>query len=133
MGKGFNRRQFGQFLGGAAFVGTLASPFVARAQAAKTIRLAHHVTTQSEQQVAAEDFAAKVREYSGGSLEVQILPAAQMGGQREIIESVQIGTLEMGYGESGLYANYLPQFGVIALPYLYRDFAHWEQVVDGDV
>jgi tripartite ATP-independent transporter DctP family solute receptor len=56
-----------------------------------------------------------------------------MGGQREIIESVSIGTLEMGYGESGLYANYVPQFGIIALPYLYRDFGHWTRVVDGEV
>jgi tripartite ATP-independent transporter DctP family solute receptor len=64
---------------------------------------------------------------------VQILPAAQMGGQREIVESVQLGTLEMGYGESGLYSNYLPQFGIIALPYLYRDFDHWQRVVDGEV
>jgi tripartite ATP-independent transporter DctP family solute receptor len=64
---------------------------------------------------------------------VQILPAAQMGGQREIIESVSIGTLEMGYGESGLYANYVPPFGIIALPYSYRDFEHWTRVVDGEV
>ncbi len=103
------------------------------AQGKRTIRLAHHVTMQSEQHAAAEIFARRVAELSGGSLSVQILPAAQMGGQREIIESVSLGTLEMGYGESGLYANYVPQFGIVALPYLYRDFDHWQRVVDGEV
>jgi tripartite ATP-independent transporter DctP family solute receptor len=110
----------------------LAAPAV-QAQRTRTIRLAHHVTTQSEQHAAAELFARRVGELSGNALAVQILPAAQMGGQREIIESVSLGTLEMGYGESGLYANYTPPFGIIALPYLYRDFAHFERTVEGPV
>lgn len=102
-----------------------------RAQAAKSIRLAHHVTTDSDQQRAAERFRDLLKRYSNGALEVQILPAGQMGGQREIIESVSLGTLEMGYGESGLYANYVKRFGLLALPYLYRDAAHWAAVVSG--
>ncbi|MCC7282424.1 MAG: TRAP transporter substrate-binding protein [Acetobacteraceae bacterium] len=110
----------------------LAAPAV-RAQRARTIRFAHHVTTQSEQHAAAEMFARRVAELSANALAVQVLPAAQMGGQREIIESVSLGTLEMGYGESGLYANYTPPFGIIALPYLYRDFAHFERTVEGPV
>jgi tripartite ATP-independent transporter DctP family solute receptor len=130
-GSGISRRTFGSLALGGAVAG-IAAPHV-RAQNPVTIRLAHHVTTQSEQQAAAEIFGKKLAEYSNGALKLQILPAAQMGGQREIIESVQLGTLEMGYGESGLYANYLPQFGIIALPYLYRDFDHWTRVVDGAV
>ncbi len=114
--------------GAAAF----AAPAVL-AQRARTIRLAHHVTTQSEQHAAAELFARRVGELTNGALAIQVLPAAQMGGQREIIESVSLGTLEMGYGESGLYANYTPPFGIIALPYLYRDFAHFERTVEGPV
>ena len=128
---GTSRRAFNRLALGAA--AAAAMPLPLSAQGKRTIRLAHHVTTQSEQHAAAEAFAKKVAEYSGGSLAVQVLPAAQMGGQREIIESVSIGTLEMGYGESGLYANYVPQFGIIALPYLYRDFDHWTRVVDGEV
>ena len=111
----------------------LAAPAVHAQPRPRTIRLAHHVTTQSEQQAAAEFFARRVAELSNNALAVQILPAAQMGGQREIIESVSLGTLEMGYGESGLYANYTPPFGIIALPYLYRDFAHFERTVEGPV
>jgi tripartite ATP-independent transporter DctP family solute receptor len=121
----------------AGFAGTaaamLAAPTILRAQTRRTIRLAHHLPIQSEQHVAAEAFARKVSEASKGAITIQVLPAAQMGGQREIIESVSIGTLDMGFGESGLYANYVPEFGVVALPYLYRDFEHWKKTVDGDV
>lgn len=127
-----NRRTMGTLALGATLGAALPGKFALGQSRARTIRLAHHVTTQSEQHVAAEVFAKKLAEYTGGALSVQILPAAQMGGQREIIESVSLGTVEMGYGESGLYANYLPQFGIIALPYLYRDFDHWQKVVDGE-
>ena len=109
------------------------APWIARAQSPRIIRIAHHVSLQSEQHKAAETFGRLLGQYTRGAMEVRVLPAAQAGGQREIIESVSLGTLEMGYGESGLYANYVSRFGVIALPYLYRDFAHWEKVVDGPI
>lgn len=119
--------------GGTAAMAALAAPSIVRAQSKRTIRLAHHLPIQSEQHAAAEIFAKKVAEASKGAITIQVLPAAQMGGQREIIESVSIGTLDMGFGESGLYANYVPEFGVVALPYLYRDFDHWKRTVDGEV
>lgn len=127
------RRNALRTLSAAAAVGASGPWISARAQSPRVIRLAHHVSLQSEQQKTAETFARLLGQYTGGAIEVRVLPAAQMGGQREIIESVSLGTLEMGYGESGLYGNYVPRFGVVALPYLYRDFAHWEKVVDGPI
>ena len=122
-------------LGQVAVAGaSVAAPWVnVRAQTAKVIRLAHHVSLQSEQHKAAENFAKLVETYSKGALTVRVLPAAQAGGQREAIESVSLGALEMAYGESGLYANYSPRFGVVGLPYMYRDLAHWQSVVDGPI
>lgn len=121
-------------LGQIATAGAVSAPWIhARAQTTKVIRLAHHLSLQSEQHKAAENFAALVQQYSKGALSVRILPAAQAGGQREAIESVSLGALEMAYGESGLYANYSPRFGVVALPYIYRDLAHWQAVADGPI
>ncbi|MEZ5652956.1 MAG: TRAP transporter substrate-binding protein [Burkholderiaceae bacterium] len=100
---------------------------------ARTLRFAHHLPTTSEQHLAAGRFATEVSKLTNGELTVEILPAGQMGGQREIIESVQLGTLDMGYGESGLYANHVPAFGILSLPYLYSSEAHWSKVVDGDI
>ena len=131
MQKLWTRRRFGQVA--AAGAAGLFMPAIARGQGTKEIRLALHTAIDSEQNIAANAFAEKLAEYAGGSLKVTVLPAAQMGGQREIVESVSLGVLEMGYGESGLYAAYVPQFSVLALAYLYSDFAHWERVVDGAV
>jgi tripartite ATP-independent transporter DctP family solute receptor len=105
----------------------------ADADAQTTVRLAHHLPTTAEQHQAAEVFAAEVAERTGGELQVEILHSAQLGGQREVIEGVSFGTVEMGFGESGLYASYVPQFSVISLPYLYTGHDHWIEVVDGPV
>lgn len=111
-----------------------AVPFASTiAQADQKLRLAHHIPVESEQHLAAERFAQRVDELTNGSLEIEILPSGQMGGQREIIESVQLGTLEMGYGESGLYANYVPEYGILTLPYLYSSPENWAAVVDGEI
>ncbi|MET3927450.1 TRAP transporter substrate-binding protein [Devosia sp. 2618] len=126
-----NRRQM--LLGSSALFGGLAMPAIVRGQGVTNIRLAHHLALESEQDIAANFFAQRVSELSGGAVAAQVLPAGQMGGQREIVESVALGTLEMGYGESGLYASYLPRFSVVALPYIYRDFEHWQSVVTGDL
>jgi len=103
------------------------------AYAETKIRFAHHISTDSEQHLAAERFRDLASKYSDGDIKVEIYPSGQMGGQREIIESVELGVLEMGYGESGLYANYVPEFGLLTLPYLYRDVDHWENVVTGEI
>ncbi len=123
------KRHFGILSATAALMGSIALP----AAAETTIRVAHHIPESSEQHMAATRFAELVEERSGGELKVEVLPAGQMGGQREIIESVQLGTVEMGYGESGLYANYVPAFGVLTLPYLYDSPEHWNAVVLGDI
>ena len=128
------RRSALRRIGGLGAVGAAGSlPWIhARAQG-KVIKLAHHVSLQSEQHKAAENFAELLQKYTNGALTVRVLPAAQAGGQREAVESVSLGALEMAYGESGLYANNVPRFGVIALPYLYRDVKHWQSVVEGPI
>ena len=129
-----SRRRVIAQLGSVATLGAVAGPWISvRAQGAKVIKLAHHLSLQSEQHKTAEKFAELVARYSGGALTVRVLPAAQAGGQREAIESVSLGALEMAYGESGIYSNAVSRFGVIALPYMYRDINHWQAVVDGPI
>ncbi len=127
------RRRFGMLTLAAGLVLGGAAATTAPARAETVFRFAHHLPETSEQHLAATRMAELVKERSNGDLEMQVLPAGLLGGQREIIESIQLGTLEMGYGESGLYANYVPAFGILTLPYLYTGPAHWAKVVDGEI
>jgi tripartite ATP-independent transporter DctP family solute receptor len=97
------------------------------------IRYAHHLPIETEIHETAELFGQLLAEKTNGEIKVQVVPGAQFGGQREIIEGVSFGTIEMGFGESGLYANWVPMFGVIALPFLYEDYDHWIRMANSHV
>lgn len=90
----------------------------------RTLRFAHHLPGGLEQHIAAERFAAEVSELTGDALTVELLPDGQMSGEREIIESVPIGTLDVGCGESGLYPINVRAFGILSLTHLYTNQAH---------
>ena len=98
------RRTVLRYAGAAAAVVTL-SPLLAgsaRAQAAaKRIRFAHPAPAAHGWQIWAEQFKKTIEEKSGGKMQVQIFPNAQMGNERDTAQAVRIGSLEMGAMASG--------------------------------
>ena len=76
-------------------------------------------------------FEELVETGSNGEIDVQIFPSSQMGPDREMIEGVQTGVLEMAIPPSSFFAGWDPAFAVIELPYMYasKDIAF--DVLDG--
>jgi TRAP-type transport system periplasmic protein len=68
---------------------------------------------------------------SGGKLELVILDRAVMGGDREMIESCRLGTLDSAIVSGSVLANIVPQFYIIPLPYLFNDHAEANAFLDG--
>lgn len=68
-----------------------------------------------------------------GRLTVQIFPAGQLGNEREIIEGVKLGTLEVGLVASAPLAGFSNAFLLFDLPFLFNDAAHARRVLDGPI
>ncbi|OPY79074.1 MAG: 2,3-diketo-L-gulonate-binding periplasmic protein YiaO precursor [Syntrophorhabdus sp. PtaU1.Bin153] len=64
-------------------------------------------------------FAKYVAEKTKGEIEVQVFPLGQLGGERSMTEQVQGGTLQMTAVTAGVLANFVPQIGIIELPFIY--------------
>ncbi|OPY66217.1 MAG: 2,3-diketo-L-gulonate-binding periplasmic protein YiaO precursor [Syntrophorhabdus sp. PtaU1.Bin050] len=64
-------------------------------------------------------FAKYVAEKTKGEIEVQVFPLGQLGGERSMTEQVQGGTLQMTAVTAGVLANFVPQIGIIELPFVY--------------
>ncbi len=64
-------------------------------------------------------FAKYVNEHTNGEIEVQVFPLGQLGGERSMAEQVQAGTLHMTALTSGVLANFVPEIGIIELPFIY--------------
>ncbi len=70
---------------------------------------------------------------TNGRLSVQIFPSMQLGGEKEMIEQAQVGALAMARISVGPMGPLVPELNVFNLPYMFRDTAHMEKVIDGPI
>ncbi|TCS58973.1 tripartite ATP-independent transporter DctP family solute receptor [Primorskyibacter sedentarius] len=89
------------------------------ANAETVIKIGHGTNEQFHMHRALLKFEELVETGSNEEIDVQIFPSSQMGPDREMIEGVQTGVLEMAVPPSSFFAGWDPAFGVIELPYMY--------------
>ncbi len=99
----------------------------------RTIILAHAMHLTHPVSVAMEHMAEYVEENSNGQLRISIYPTGQLGGERTLLELVQIGTIGMTKVSAGALENIVPEMRVFSLPYLFRDMAHADSVLWGEL
>ena len=97
-----------------------ASMTIATTAAAETaLRIGHGANEQYHMHRALLHFEELVESGSNGEIDVQIFPSSQMGPDREMIEAVQTGILEMAVSPSSFFSGWDEAFAVIELPYMY--------------
>ena len=75
----------------------------------------------------------KLEAATGGRLSVQMYPSMQLGGEKEMIEQAQVGALAMARISVGPMGPIVPELNVFNLPFMFRDNAHMEKVIDGPI
>jgi tripartite ATP-independent transporter DctP family solute receptor len=88
----------------------------------KTIKLAHVGPETDARQTAGLKFKEIVESGTNGSVKVDIFFGGQIGGDRDAIEGVKLGTVEMTVAGAGIFANFEPKMGITALPFLFENF-----------
>ena len=75
-----------------------------------------------------------MEERSNGEIKVEVYPDNQLGNQRDVIEGMQLGTVEMAMTSvaSVLQAFCVPSVNIFCLPFLWRDKEHMYSVLDSD-
>ena len=83
---------------------------------------------------AANKFAELVKQRSQGRIEVKVYPDGQLGkGERELLEAIQQGTLDIYVGSTAPLSGFSPSMGILDIPFLFRDYAHADKVLDGPI
>ena len=116
-------------LAGAGAFFALAVPAVAQTE----IKLGYALAEDSHYGVAAKKFEEVLKEETGDQFKVTHFPSSGLGGEREVIEGLQIGTIEMTIVSSGTLANFVPETGVFDIPFLFSGFDHARAVLDGPI
>jgi tripartite ATP-independent transporter DctP family solute receptor len=77
--------------------------------------------------------AEKVNEKSAGRMRVDIYPNEQLGTEKELIESLQLGYLAMTKTSSAPIEGFVPKMKIFGIPYLFRDSEHFWKVLKGPI
>ncbi|MEK4306316.1 TRAP transporter substrate-binding protein DctP [Oceanobacillus sp. FSL K6-0251] len=83
------------------------------------ISIGHVGAPVSPQQGAADIFTELVEEKTGGSVEIKIYNSSQLGDERELVEGVQMGTIDGGIISAGLFAS---SYNVMEAFEVYRSY-----------
>lgn len=99
----------------------------------KTIKLAHGLDVNHSVHKAMVKMGEDLAQLSNGQLKLEIYPSQQLGTERENLELLQIGSLDMTKISVGTLENFAPKMKVLGLPFLFRDREHSFQVLDGPI
>src|SRR6478672_4036684 len=75
----------------------------------------------------------KLEAATNGRVSVQMFPSMQLGGEKEMIEQAQVGALQIARISVGPMGPLVPELNVFNLPFVFRDAAHAEKVMDGPI
>jgi len=101
---------------------------------AKTVfKFGTTVNEQDSFQIAAVKFKELVEDRTKGAYGIEIYPNASLGDERTMLESMQMGTLDMGIITSGPFVNFVPEMGALDLPFLFPSNEALYKVLDGPV
>ncbi len=84
-----------------------------------TIRLAHDAPLTTPHHEACENIKAELEERSGGAITVEIYPTQQLGSASEMIESMQMNTVEMVLLPTSKYGGFYPTLNIMDMPFLF--------------
>lgn len=111
---------------------TLLGGLAAQAET-RVLRLGHPEAPTHPHQVAAEKFKELVEAGSNGALTVEIYGQNQLGGQKEIVQGLRTGSLELGIASAGFLASNFPRTQLLDLPFLFSDPDVAAKLLDGEV
>jgi tripartite ATP-independent transporter DctP family solute receptor len=83
--------------------------------------------------VAVDNMGKKLDAATNGRIKVQMFPGAVLGQEKEAVEQVQLGAIQMARISLGVIGPVVPEVDVFNMPFVFRDIAHMRAVIDGPV
>jgi len=97
------------------------------------LKLGHGLDTSHPVHLAMEFMAERTAEYSEGKMRIDVYPSQQLGTERELLELLQIGSVDITKVSSSVIEGFDPIYKVFSVPFLFEDEDHRYRVWDGAV
>ncbi|WP_370682031.1 TRAP transporter substrate-binding protein [Comamonas sp. GB3 AK4-5] len=121
------RRSFIAACAGASLVAAAGSALAA----GKEVKLGYALAQNSHYGAGANGWSQAIDKSLAGKFSFKQFPSSALGGERELIEGLQLGTVEAAIVSTGALSNFVSDVGVVDVPFLFRDTAHARAVLDG--
>jgi tripartite ATP-independent transporter DctP family solute receptor len=131
MKKKLSRRSVLGGLGAGAGLALSGGFSIVRAQSPITLKYATSLGEDSAYYKGAVALADAAKELSKGNLTIQIFANAQLGNDRDMVEGMQLGSIDLASPSTGAMGAVVPAATVLDLPYIFDDHAHVYRVLDG--
>ncbi|MCF7936190.1 MAG: DctP family TRAP transporter solute-binding subunit [Synergistales bacterium] len=95
-----------------------------------TLKLGHIADPKHPYAQGAVKFAELVEENSEGAMKIEVFPSSQLGNQRDLVEGLTLGTVDMTLTSTAVLGNFLPQVAVFDLPFIFRGVQHAYKALD---
>lgn len=99
----------------------------------RTLKLGHPQSATSAFHTGSVAFAEALDKTTNGRYKIELFPASALGGEREMTEAVQLGTLDFVVTSTGPVGNFVPDTLITDVPFLFRDYDHARRVLDGPI
>ena len=97
------------------------------------LKLSHGLAEDHAVHIQMTAWAEDVKEKSGGTINIEVVPNAQLGSEADNISSIQAGALDMAKVSASTLGNFNEAWNVLSVPYLFNDQAHFYKVMDGEI
>lgn len=98
-----------------------------------TFQVGHVVTTDHSYHLGLLKFAQLASDKSGGRIHIEIFPGGQLGNERDLVEGLTMGTIDMALANSANLGSFTDCYQVFDFPFLFRDADHAHAVLDSDI
>ena len=129
------RREVIRYMSAAAAAGAVGAGFglPARAQTKMVMKAADVHPLGYPTVEAIVRMGKKLEKDTNGRLSIQMFPAMQLGGEKEMIEQAQVGALQIARISVGPVGTIVDDLNVFNMPFVFRDTAHMRKIIDGDI
>ncbi len=111
----------------------LAAVSLGAVSAQTSLKLGYSLAPTSHYGVGATAMAEELERISDGKFTIEQFPANALGGEREMVEGAQIGTVDLVVTSTGPVGNFVPDTLITDIPFLFRDYEHAHAVLDGPI
>lgn len=118
---------------GAAGAALLIGPRLAASQSPRILRIGHVLAPSHPFHVGLERAAAQLETATSGRVRLQVFPSSQLGTERDMNVAIRTGGIDMLLASPGGASVHLKELAILDAPFLFRDNAHWQGVVDGPI